>query len=175
MPRLTGTATRRLRQWLCRKHQVRSGQYVRFPDERLWQEYGHPPCRAHDELSVGEGMISSESRLRKPHGRFDERRLETEPRRGVKHRHRESRRQQLPPSAYRHRASRRLYPADRHYVQGQVPLRFQAAPGRECTHVPTPRKANLLGGCTRGWGRMRSSPAGQGRVPACWSSVGRTV
>ena len=33
-------ATRRLRQWLCRKHQVRSGQYVRFPDERLWQEYG---------------------------------------------------------------------------------------------------------------------------------------
>ena len=40
----------------------------------------------------------------------DERRLETEPRRGVRHRHRESRRQQLPPSAYRHRASRRLYP-----------------------------------------------------------------
>ena len=33
-------ATRRLRQWLCRKHKVRSGQYVRFPDERLWQEYG---------------------------------------------------------------------------------------------------------------------------------------
>ena len=33
-------ATRRLRQWLCRKHKVRSGQYVRFPDERLRQEYG---------------------------------------------------------------------------------------------------------------------------------------
>ena len=33
-------ATRRLRQWLCRKHQVRSGRYVRFPDERLRQEYG---------------------------------------------------------------------------------------------------------------------------------------
>ena len=33
-------ATRRLRQWLCRKHQVRSGPYVRFPDERLWKEYG---------------------------------------------------------------------------------------------------------------------------------------
>ena len=32
-------ATRRLRQWLCRKHKVRSGLYVRFPDERLWQEY----------------------------------------------------------------------------------------------------------------------------------------
>ena len=33
-------ATRRLRQWLCRKHKVRSGQFVRFPDERLWKEYG---------------------------------------------------------------------------------------------------------------------------------------
>ena len=33
-------ATRRLRQWLCRKHKVRSGKSVRFPDERLWTEYG---------------------------------------------------------------------------------------------------------------------------------------
>ena len=33
-------ATRRLRQWLCRKHKVRSGKYVRFPDERLRTEYG---------------------------------------------------------------------------------------------------------------------------------------
>ena len=33
-------ATRRLRQWLCRKHQVWSGHGVRFPDERLWKEYG---------------------------------------------------------------------------------------------------------------------------------------
>jgi len=31
---------RRLRQWLCRKHKVRVGQYVRFPNERLWKEYG---------------------------------------------------------------------------------------------------------------------------------------
>ena len=38
-----------------------------------------------------------------------ERRLETELRRGVRHRHCESRRQQLPPSAYRYRASCRLY------------------------------------------------------------------
>ena len=38
-----------------------------------------------------------------------ERRLETEPQRGVRHRHCESCREQLPPSAYRHRASRRLY------------------------------------------------------------------
>ena len=33
-------ATCRLRRWLCRKHKVRSGNYVRFPDGRLWQEYG---------------------------------------------------------------------------------------------------------------------------------------
>ena len=33
-------ATRRLRQWLCHKHKVRSRKHVRFPDERLWQEYG---------------------------------------------------------------------------------------------------------------------------------------
>ena len=33
-------ATRRLRQWICRKHQVRTGKEVRFPAMRLWQEYG---------------------------------------------------------------------------------------------------------------------------------------
>ena len=33
-------ATRRLCRWLCRKHKVRTGKYVRFPDERLWNEYG---------------------------------------------------------------------------------------------------------------------------------------
>ena len=31
---------RRLRRWLCRKHKVRSGGFVRFPDKRLWQDYG---------------------------------------------------------------------------------------------------------------------------------------
>ena len=33
-------ATRRLRQWLCRKHKVRFGKVVRFPDASLWKEYG---------------------------------------------------------------------------------------------------------------------------------------
>ena len=33
-------AVRRLRQWLCRRHKVRSGGKVRFPDERLRQQYG---------------------------------------------------------------------------------------------------------------------------------------
>ena len=33
-------AVKRLRQWLCRKHKVKSGIYVRFPDQRLWNYYG---------------------------------------------------------------------------------------------------------------------------------------
>ena len=33
-------AVRRLYQWLCRRHEVRFGRTVRFPDERLWQQYG---------------------------------------------------------------------------------------------------------------------------------------
>ena len=30
--------TRRLRQWLCRKHKVQSGKYMRFPDPYLYQQ-----------------------------------------------------------------------------------------------------------------------------------------
>ena len=33
-------ADRRLRQWLCRKHKVRSGKYVRFPSQQLYTQYG---------------------------------------------------------------------------------------------------------------------------------------
>jgi RNA-directed DNA polymerase len=33
-------AAKRLRQWLCRKHKVRSGKYVQFPNERLRNDYG---------------------------------------------------------------------------------------------------------------------------------------
>ena len=33
-------ATKRLRQWLSRKHKVRGGKFVRFPNERLWDDYG---------------------------------------------------------------------------------------------------------------------------------------
>ena len=29
---------KRLRQWLCRKHKVRSRKYVRYPDKCLWQD-----------------------------------------------------------------------------------------------------------------------------------------
>ena len=33
-------AIKRLRQWLCRKHKVRSGKYVRYPDTKLWDDLG---------------------------------------------------------------------------------------------------------------------------------------
>ena len=33
-------ADRRLRQWLCRKHNMRSGKYVRFPSQQLYEQYG---------------------------------------------------------------------------------------------------------------------------------------
>ena len=33
-------AVRRLRQWLCRKHKTRHGAVVRYPEERLYEEYG---------------------------------------------------------------------------------------------------------------------------------------
>ena len=33
-------ATRRLRQWLCRRHKMRTGKAVRFPADGLWLDYG---------------------------------------------------------------------------------------------------------------------------------------
>ena len=33
-------ATRRLRQWLCRKFKVKTGKHVRFPDQRLYTRHG---------------------------------------------------------------------------------------------------------------------------------------
>ena len=68
----------------------------------------HSPCSANGQLSVGEGMISSESPMREIRTlgspSDDWKRSH-----GMRHRHRESRRQQLLPTSYRHRASRRLY------------------------------------------------------------------
>ncbi len=44
--------TERLRRWFCRKHQVKAGKYVRFSNERLWNNHGllclslkHRTCR----------------------------------------------------------------------------------------------------------------------------------
>ena len=36
-------AIKRLRQWLCRRHKVRSGKYVRYPDARLRDDMGLAP------------------------------------------------------------------------------------------------------------------------------------
>ena len=33
-------ATKRLRQWLCRKHKVRTGKYVRYPNAKLRDDLG---------------------------------------------------------------------------------------------------------------------------------------
>ena len=40
LPGVDAYVRKRLRQWLCRKHKVKYGKYVRFPHERLWQDYG---------------------------------------------------------------------------------------------------------------------------------------
>ena len=50
------------RQWLCRKHKVRTGGTVRFSDERLWKTYGSLAWRRSHRPSVGEA--STESRMR---------------------------------------------------------------------------------------------------------------
>ncbi len=33
-------ATRRLRRWLCRKHKVKTGEFMRFSNQRLWHDHG---------------------------------------------------------------------------------------------------------------------------------------
>ena len=81
-------AIRRLRQWLCRKHKVRAGKYVRFSDERLWNDYGLTrlvlrtarfPWRRHDLVrEPGAGNW---------HAGFDERGEETWLRWRLRHRH----------------------------------------------------------------------------------------
>ena len=89
-------ATRRLRQWLCRKHKVQFGKYVRFPGSpALFRERRAFRGRRHD--------LVREPDAGNPPVRFDERRLETEPWRGVRHRHQRKLPGTATPYAYRHR------------------------------------------------------------------------
>ena len=37
---LDAHATKGLRPWLCRMHEVPTGKYLRYPDERLWNDVG---------------------------------------------------------------------------------------------------------------------------------------
>ena len=104
-------ATKRLRQWLCRKHKVQSGKYVRYPDERLWQSMGLTRLkRADGQLCVGEGHdLEREPSAGNPHARFDERGEETWSRWGLRHRHDgESRRQTATPPTLDKRLSSTL-------------------------------------------------------------------
>ena len=58
-------ATKRLRQWLCRKHKVKYGGVRALPGREAvaGQRLGTPAC-AEAQLRVSEGMISNESRVR---------------------------------------------------------------------------------------------------------------
>ena len=69
-------AIRRLRQWFWRKHKVRSGRVCALsPTKRLWDHHGLTRLGAdHQVPSVGEGVISTESRMRETRmSGFDER------------------------------------------------------------------------------------------------------
>jgi len=58
-------ATRRLRQWLLPQAQGAVREICAIPERAtLARVRAHPPCSAHGEPSVGEGMLSSESRMR---------------------------------------------------------------------------------------------------------------
>ena len=57
-------ATKRLRQWLCRKHEVKAGKYAPFGRVPVAVHGPHVPERAVGQLRVGEGLISNESRVR---------------------------------------------------------------------------------------------------------------
>ena len=50
------------------KHMVQSGNHVRFPDGRLWADYGLARRRLQRRvLRVSEGTVSNESRLQRIH------------------------------------------------------------------------------------------------------------
>ena len=96
-------------------------------------------CETHDP--------TGEPSAGKPPAGFGERRLETEPWRGVRHRHCESRRKRLPPSAYRYRASCRLYK----FVSsgGNEWQKTMARPRRAAHGCPECRRTHLSVGLHR--------------------------
>ena len=57
-------AVGRLRQWLCRKHKIRTGSMRDTRTNDYGRDEAYPSRSANEQLSVGEGMISSESRMR---------------------------------------------------------------------------------------------------------------
>ena len=83
-------AIERLRQWLCQKHKVKSGKYVRFPDTRLWTEFGLVRLGSR-AASVPWERARSRPGAGNPHDRCNERGEESWQYVGL--RHREPRRQ----------------------------------------------------------------------------------
>ena len=71
-------AVRRLRRWLCLKHKVKTGKYVRFPDTRLRDEYGLTRLSPRTKgLCMRRHDLVRKPDAGNPHVRFDERGLET--------------------------------------------------------------------------------------------------
>ena len=80
-------ATRRLRQWLCRKHKVRAGKYVRFPDKRLWDDLSLlASCRGRHAFRGRTHDLVREPGAGNRHAGFDERGEETWLWWGLRHR-----------------------------------------------------------------------------------------
>ena len=71
-------AVRRLRRWLCLKHKVKTGKYVRFPDTRL--HAASPALRRGPwAFRMRRHDLVRKPDAGNPHVRFDERGLETRP------------------------------------------------------------------------------------------------
>ena len=110
-------------------------------------------CETHDPTGEPDAV--------NPPVRFGERRLETEPWRGVRHRHCESCREQLPPSAYRHRASRRLYSIT---TQGPNTARLGEIAADMCASGAAPDPALFAHVSPLGWEHIHLT--GEYRWPA---------
>jgi|GEM_PF-1952494 len=65
--------SKRLRQWLCRKHKVQTGRYVQFSDTTLWETYGLrclvPTTK---DLPWTSHELNRNPDAGKPHVQFDE-------------------------------------------------------------------------------------------------------
>ena len=71
-------ATKRLRQWLCRKHKVRTGKYVRYLDEHLRNDMGLTRLKVRTRALRGRrDDLEREPSAGNPHAGFDERGEET--------------------------------------------------------------------------------------------------
>ena len=92
-------ASKRLHRWQCRKHMVRTGKYMRYPNEHLWQAMGLTSLNGGRSASRGpEHDLEREPSPGALHAEFEGRGGETWSRWRPRHRYcGESRRKQLLP------------------------------------------------------------------------------